>query len=268
MTIEYRSPRDINLTTFKNTEFRLGAGTLPKKLTPVDILLNLKHKEKLEREQTIEAKKQRIDNNNELDEDEKRAAKKRIERTDGYYKIKTYILDAKTLRDYNSRLVADIWENKKIPIFWNKKDGKHVITSGRVWGSEKCQWVIFDDNSGKAKTRNNTIEKIRERFLSSHKTGRASYENLGHYDYKSDYHKEMFLKETQDLKLDRKPEPRAKEEYDFEASFYHAVNIHDKITAKRFFGATSKIDREKQYAELGSAENPFDISLINKGGSK
>jgi hypothetical protein len=56
--------------------------------------------------------------------------------------------------------------------------------------------------------RNNTIFKIRNKFLKNYKTGRGNYENLGNYEYNNDKAKAQFLEEVEQKGLTRKAEPK------------------------------------------------------------
>lgn len=112
--------------------------------------------------------------------------------------------------------LTHVWEDKAKDnsVFWSrKKDGCH-INPAQVWYTKTNKKIIIparqilDDDYGKNKERNDTIENIRDKFLRGYKTGRANYENLGNYYYKSHYHKELFLEIVEALGLVKKTEPK------------------------------------------------------------
>jgi hypothetical protein len=107
-----------------------------------------------------------------------------------------------------------IWKQRlklqKSEVFWDRnRDGLHVEPA-QVWYTNDNEKriipsrEILDDNYGKNKKRNDTIEKIRDKYLRRYKTQRGNYENLGNYYYKSEHDKELFLKEVEELGLVRK----------------------------------------------------------------
>jgi len=109
--------------------------------------------------------------------------------------------------------LIDYWEFsqlKRPSVFWNRKKDGRYIEPEQIWYTKNNEkriipaHEILDDNYGKNKERNDTIENIRNRFLRGYKTGRGNYENLGTYFYKSHYHKELFLEIIQALGLVKK----------------------------------------------------------------
>ena len=100
----------------------------------------------------------------------------------------------------------------KSDIFWDRRKDGHHIKSSQIFCNKEYKKItipaieILDDDYGKNKERNDTIENIRDKFLRKKKTSRGNYENLGNYFYKSDYHKELFLEIIEALGLARKVE--------------------------------------------------------------
>lgn len=80
-----------NINPFRNKRFNLGTtkGTLLKKLTPVEIHDILKQKERQEQERRINKLYKELDIY--IDIDNKSTIKEIIKKTDGYYKLETYV---------------------------------------------------------------------------------------------------------------------------------------------------------------------------------
>src|SRR4030095_10711223 len=123
--------------------------------------------------------------------------------------------------EYNSKNRSDV--------FWSpKKDGRHIKPAQifETWFEKRIipPSEILDNNYGKNKKRNDTIEEIREKYLNSFKSDRGNYENLGTYYYKSPEAYRQFIKEIEDEGLDRPvPQRLDSEIYDPIDGFYHKI---------------------------------------------
>lgn len=94
-------------------------------------------------------------------------------------------------------------------VFWNpKKDGCHIEPAQIFYTktNEKIiipARIIYNDDYGENKKRNDTIESIRDKSMK--KSRKHGYEHLGDWTYKSPQAYRQFLKEVE--KYARKSEP-------------------------------------------------------------
>jgi hypothetical protein len=94
-------------------------------------------------------------------------------------------------------------------IFWDrKKDGCHIEPAQIFYTKTNKKIIIpareiLDDDYGKNKKRNDTIESIRDKFMK--KSRKHGYEHLGDWTYKSPQAYRQFLKEVE--KYVRKSKP-------------------------------------------------------------
>ena len=81
-------------------------------------------------------------------------------------------------------------------IFWSEEfDGDHYSENG-----------VVDNNCGEVKQRNDTIEKIREKYTKEKKPRNDYYEKHAQRTYKSKEHYRKFLQEIEEKQLDLKLE--------------------------------------------------------------
>jgi hypothetical protein len=146
---------------------------------------------------------------------QKNILKRWVKKTDGQFKLETIkrYVDSKqshcNCSSYDE--LHDIWENKakNNPVFWSrKKDGCHIEPAQvdyDVFNDRKIipTREILDDDYGKNKNRNDTIENIRDKYIG--KSRKHYYEHLGESTYKSPQAYRQFL-EVERLGLIRKPE--------------------------------------------------------------
>ena len=85
-------------------------------------------------------------------------------------------------------------------IFWfDERDGDHYTENG-----------VVDNDCGRTKRRNDTIERIREKHTADKKVGTTHYEKLEQYTYKSKEAYKQFLREIEEKGLDLKLECKNK----------------------------------------------------------
>jgi hypothetical protein len=93
------------------------------------------------------------------------------------------------------------WEDKanKNPLFWScKKDGRHMEPAQIFYTTSNRKIIkpaieILDDNYGKNKERNDTIQKIRVKYMKKNRG--HHYEHLGDCTYKNPDAYKQFLEE-------------------------------------------------------------------------
>ncbi len=185
----------------------------------------------LEIKEKIRIKKEEVDKLpwKDCSDSEKVAIKNLIDKTDGYYKIETYQKFVREIENicrrellYNPNPIPSIvWEKdhrgiwiqtervQKSNILWSSLDGdSYQFKNIDADGDEEIETCDhFVERAGIHK-RNNTIFKIRCKFLKEYKTGKGNYENLGNYEYKNDEAKAQFLEEVEQKGLVRKAEPK------------------------------------------------------------
>lgn len=114
--------------------------------------------------------------------------------------------------ELHKKSIDELFEKRAFenPWCWSRNwDGDKTYYNDTDEDGEECSesYDHYIERAGVHK-RNNTIFKIRCKFLREYKSGRGNYENLGTYFYKSGYHKELFLEIIQALGLVKKAEPK------------------------------------------------------------
>lgn len=90
-------------------------------------------------------------------------------------------------------------EYPTVDVFWDEDvDGDHYTENG-----------VCDNNCGKTKERNDTIEQIRDKHSAEKKVGRDYYEKHSSWTYRSLEDRDNFFKEIEEKDLCIKAEPRA-----------------------------------------------------------
>jgi hypothetical protein len=213
----------------------------------------------LEIKNKIEIKKQQVDKLPWKDcfDFEKHEIKKLIEKTDGYFKIETY-------QKYLDRIQQPVFEQEieqarvkavetaatiRDSVFWSTvwDGGRYFFKNIRDDGSQYVHPCDHFVERAHVHKRNNSIFKIRLKYLNEYKTHSANYENRGQYYYKDPKSKayRKFLKEVEQKGLTRKAEVKQtrKEVYDPADGVYHYnVSLLKRNTNSRHYKAADDPD--------------------------
>jgi hypothetical protein len=163
------------------------------------------HQRRVKREQKITKMLEEIDKTS---WSYKNIIKGWVEKTDCHFKLETvkrYVYEISKNPHCNcSNYFGELhntWEDKAIknPLFWScKKDGRHMEPAQIFYTTSNRKIIkpaieILDDNYGKNKERNDTIQKIRDKYMKKNRG--HHYEHLGDCTYKNPDAYKQFLEE-------------------------------------------------------------------------
>jgi hypothetical protein len=157
----------------------------------------------LKRELKIKKQFKEIDNDNKLSDRQKQAIKRLVSKTDGRYKLETVRKYVCEIENICKKEIIDLWgaKAKEDPVFWcRKRDGRHIEPEQIFYTKTNKKIIIpareiLDDDYGKNKERNDTIENIKDKYI--RKSSKHSTEHLGDWVYKNDEAYRNFLKEVE-----------------------------------------------------------------------
>ena len=216
-----------NINIFQNFVYNLGRGTIPQKITKLDLFLEARRKLKQEQEEKVKKLCQELEQLS--DSIDKETVKKWIRKTSGFYKLQTYIRFVSELEHEHDRELGDIWENtkvksykrlypeqyrdrKNIPVFWIYKDGHKKIFLERVRVGKVHRRIPRECNGHYTEPqeihdRNYAIAVIRDKYLAKSKRGPKGYERQANYYYESPEAYRAFLREVEQKGLVREKTP-------------------------------------------------------------
>jgi hypothetical protein len=161
-----------------------------------------------------------------------------------YHRTTEYVWE----KDHRGIWIQSERPHRRSDVFWSILDGnryffKNIRNDGSEYVPQDPCNHFFEGSP--VHKRNNSIFKIRLKYLNEHKTHSANYENRGQYYYKNPKAYKQFLKQVEQKELVRKAEVKQtrKEVYDPVDGVYHYnVSLLKRNTNSRHYKAADDPD--------------------------